>query len=370
MQASSFLTQKPSFIAHFVLLCCFHVAIYLNFYDENLCCLRWRQSYFEANVRLLNKEAQHSHDNSIASSQLIEQDTAIVPMTVGNTVQKRFRQAKVLTDQLADIISYSTGAEFEEKMNYLRVIIENVQHSHSETLSDKEIDSDQTTKEALPPLALSPSVSPSPLSQAISPSPSTSMTITPDPDTVEHHSMPHITNLKTKIVCATKGRPKGAELTVIGLNKKNRKAKNKVEHQAFRKKHISEKKKIIMSWFVGMKIATDVLKGNRTKITTEDLIDFDPQRLVTCSQDEAVDIKIIRPFTTPSAYSKIQKAVSQSVDIHPTCGICLDGFEEKEVLQQCSSCLLQHHLQCIDLAIKIKSRLLVLQKMHNSATFN
>ena len=65
-------------------------------------------------------------------------DIDIVPKTIGNTVQKRFRQAKVLTDRLADIVSNCTGAEFEKKMDFLRRITISMQQSPFETLPAEE----------------------------------------------------------------------------------------------------------------------------------------------------------------------------------------------------------------------------------------
>ena len=369
----------------------------LELFEEGLCCERWKQSYFKANVRLLNVDktknddenddddnnddnnngdnndgnandnSDHNKINEDRDNQNIDVDT--VPRVIGNTVQKRFRQAKVLTDAIADIVSNFTGAEFEARMKYLRSITGTIQNgvtlevtAETTTGAMTEVRAEATGEvttesmtEGRPEIGevtaeigeVTAEVTTEVTTEAIG---DIRTEITTEV-TTEENVIP-ATNLKLASARTARGRPKGAGLTAIGLSKK--KAKD-VGPQPFCKRYVTEKKTIILSWFVGEHVAGEVVKGYK-KITTEDLIDFDPQKLLLCSQDDAVDLKIIRPFTYPDVFQTIFRAVMNHSETEPTCPICHHEFDNDEVSQKCASCLHIHHLECIDRVVKVKRR--------------
>ena len=83
---------------------------------------------------------------------------------------------------------------------------------------------------------------------------------------------------------------------------------------------------------------------------------MDPQRMRLCAQDDAVDMKVIRPYTDPDTYKEILREVVRHSQEELVCAICQHPFDTDEVSQKCSSCLLIHHLPCIDRVLKIKNR--------------
>ena len=341
-------------------------------FDSALCSERWTMSYFSKNARVMAGTSSPSGTRTLEESVALD----VVPRVVGDTVQKRFRQARVLTDQLASLVSESTGIDFEEKMKFLRNVYSALTSSSQTPLcvpaSEQSLPDSHpsvssctittpTNLSVTPVLATStsvslagtipaiPSVVPS-LSSSIISDASISLTMTPVTMPTSISTITDITSLKLPPPRIPKGRPKGLEKTAIGLNRK-RKRDDKI--LPFSKLHISEKKRRVLSWFAGDQTAKRAIEEG-VKISLADLIDAEPEKLSLCAQDEKVDVKIIRPYTEIDAYKKILLAVSNQGDQDLLCAMCSHPVDEDVI--QCASCLSHLHLQCIDKSSKPKMR--------------
>lgn len=86
-----------------------------------------------------------------------------------------------------------------------------------------------------------------------------------------------------------RGRPKGHGLTTIGLPAKRARKEYK-KPCSFSKLHVSEKEKVILSWFVDEKVAERALKHNY--LIEEEDVECKPELLPDSVLDENVDIHL------------------------------------------------------------------------------
>lgn len=147
------------------------------------------------------------------------------------------------------------------------------------------------------------------------------------------------------------GRPKGNTLTVIGLPRKSKRAR---ERGPFRSLPIFEKKTAILTWLVGSDAATSALKG---RLLEEEDVETRPE-LVHCGiLDESVDISIVRSFFTDDAWRVVTSTQNVKKSRHCwLCHACHGNLEDLDAIM-CDWCLNWFHLPCTSLKRQPKKKL-------------
>ncbi|CAI8036418.1 hypothetical protein GBAR_LOCUS20403 [Geodia barretti] len=153
-----------------------------------------------------------------------------------------------------------------------------------------------------------------------------------------------------------RGRPKGHGLTTIGLPAK-RARKELLRYKkpcSFSKLHVSEKEKVILSWFVDEKVAERALKHN--DLIEEEDVECKPERLPDSVLDENVDIHLARKHFTTEAWMLVQEVFKhKSVHMAWICHSCHHNLHfEQSII--CDSCLLWFHFKCVGLVRQPKCK--------------
>jgi hypothetical protein len=149
-------------------------------------------------------------------------------------------------------------------------------------------------------------------------------------------------NLPPKL--CKRGRPKGAEKTVVGLPKKR--ARNS-KLLPFTNLHVHEKERVILSWLFTDDIVNCTLKG---KLIDEEQIEVQPELLSPALLDENVELKLIQRFFTKDGWLALNSTV-KALRKHVTffCIVCKMDVK-KSLTICCDSCLLWCHLTCAGLS--------------------
>ena len=112
------------------------------------------------------------------------------------------------------------------------------------------------------------------------------------------------------------GRPKGSELTVIGLPKKRLKLQ-KSKCVAFERMNDSQKQSLVLSWVVEKSVVEKCMSGNY-KIQ-EDEVEVNPENIPLAFKDAELDI--IKMYFTDDAWKSLQQTVNirNSKNVHVMC---------------------------------------------------
>ena len=132
-----------------------------------------------------------------------------------------------------------------------------------------------------------------------------------------------------------RGRPKGAETTVVGLRRK----KLKSGPVAF-ENLLPET--IMLSWFIG---ETEVLKG---KTVTEDMVEVIPEKVDNACINECVCLTGIKRFFTIDAWRMVMDIIAlKEENCEYYCPVCkheIDDLRDSSI--NCNACLQWLHLRC------------------------
>eukprot|EP00794_Sanderia_malayensis_P013540 gene13540-14944_t len=151
-----------------------------------------------------------------------------------------------------------------------------------------------------------------------------------------------------------RGRPKGAELTVIGLPC-TKKAKTKQGSlKPFVKLWAEEKDRVLLECFVGSKIAKDALKG----------IIISPERIQTnvhnipdlVRDSNAVDINRIERYFSDDAWMILLDVVTKKRNCKWICPTCSKKLKNSEDCVCCERCLSWFHFTCVSIRKKTKAK--------------
>ena len=150
-----------------------------------------------------------------------------------------------------------------------------------------------------------------------------------------------------------RGRPKGAEMTVVGLP---RCKKLKSGPVAFENLIPEAKEKIMLAWFIGDATALDVLKG---KLVTEDMVEVIPENVNNACISESVCLASIKRYFTSDAWKVVLDVVQQKkVKCVYYCPVCKQEIDDsKHHSINCNLCLSWLHLRCSGLKKAPKKRL-------------
>lgn len=174
-----------------------------------------------------------------------------------------------------------------------------------------------------------------------------------------------------------RGRPKGADKTVIGLPRKKSRGNKPVSflYKSAKQKELGLSVKllivcepalkinnyflfvVILTWFVDTQIAKEATDG--TRIIDEEDIEMRPEMISSSCTDENVCLDMCRKYCTREAWGAIKSVVSVIRD-NPTwyCGRCtLEIIDDEQCSIVCDSCLVWYHFACVGLKKSPKSRI-------------
>lgn len=151
------------------------------------------------------------------------------------------------------------------------------------------------------------------------------------------------------------GRPKGAELTVIGLPKSKKRKDKSSKIKPFSKLHAEEKDSQILRWLTGDLAVAEAMSGKRL-LNTDDLNTL--YNTHDSIQDrESVDIYRVQRYFDKEAWHEVLSILQRKQEIGWSCGVCahiIDDASEDSI--GCDRCLSWFHFRCTDLKNKPKKR--------------
>lgn len=180
-----------------------------------------------------------------------------------------------------------------------------------------------------------------------------------------------------------RGRPKGSDITVIGLPAKKKKSNKPVP---FMRRHSSEKQKgclascictyvfcnyitiivpVMLSWFVDQcKIDPVLRKG---EVIEESEVECRPERISSAILDESVDIYLIRHYFTNDAWLLVQDVLKRKSENHvwicKRCNHDIDEDSSEAIL--CDVCLLD--FRCVGIIKQPKQKNWYCRQCYNDA---
>lgn len=143
-----------------------------------------------------------------------------------------------------------------------------------------------------------------------------------------------------------RGRPKGADLTVIGLKKKRKCGAPKT----FIQKSPEAKAEIVLSWILtenNKEKITSILQGNYLILKSD--LHMDPERINNAILDDTVDVSILESYVDEKALSEITSIIQRkrnAISIW-NCGTCQKPLCDECI--RCDGCLQWYHFYCVGL---------------------
>jgi len=149
-----------------------------------------------------------------------------------------------------------------------------------------------------------------------------------------------------------RGRPKGAEVTVIGLPRsKLKKKQNKIT--PFSKLSPSEKDRQILSFVTSEIAAAESLAGKRL-LKEEDILSLH-EISDAIKDNENIDINRIQRYFTTEGWLSLIKMKTMKTDTTFFCSTCGKGINDRtQDSIACDRCLLWSHFKCTNLKNKPK----------------
>ena len=158
-----------------------------------------------------------------------------------------------------------------------------------------------------------------------------------------------ITDISLPSKIPKRGRPKGSELTVIGLPRKKLRLQNS-KMVPFERKTDSQKQSFMLAWFVEKRVIDKCISENH--IIEEEEVEVNPNNVSLACKD--VDLDLIKQFFSDDAW----KVLMQTVDIRRrqewTCNVCQEELETRSC--GCDRCLLWYHFHCASLSSKPRTK--------------
>ncbi|XP_065895227.1 uncharacterized protein [Dysidea avara] len=153
-------------------------------------------------------------------------------------------------------------------------------------------------------------------------------------------------DIKVPSAIKKRGRPRGSELTVVGLpKKKNRRG---VEGPCpFIRLHTSDKEKVILNWFVDKEVIDATKKGI---LIEEEDVECRTELVPNSVLDENVDVCLVRKYFSTDAWMIVEDIIRQKKKKTVwICSVCQhDLHSDQSVL--CDSCLTWFHFRCVGLS--------------------
>ena len=152
-----------------------------------------------------------------------------------------------------------------------------------------------------------------------------------------------------------RGRPKGAEVTVIGLPKKKKKKEKNDNIKPFCKLTPAEKDTAILRSLTNDLAASAASMGKRT-LHSDDLNSL--HEIPDCIQDkESLDIYRVQKYFSREAWLEVLDLMRKKEEIGWCCSVCSKVInDECEDSIACDRCLLWSHFNCTSLKKKHKNQ--------------
>jgi len=171
-----------------------------------------------------------------------------------------------------------------------------------------------------------------------------------------------------------RGRPKGAELTAIGLSQKKSKKESKpipfskmsphakdrgrlyvISHTAIIINNIDMFSLVMLQWFVNnQRFVDEALTRNRL-IRAEELI-TDAEKIPVKCLDECITLSRIRKYFKSNAWEFILKMVEKVKEkSNWYCQVCCSDIDDAESIG-CDTCLEWYHIKCSGLSQRPKKK--------------
>jgi hypothetical protein len=145
-----------------------------------------------------------------------------------------------------------------------------------------------------------------------------------------------------------RGRPKGAEKTVIGLPRKR--SATSAKPIPFRKLTMMEKDKKMLCWFVDGSVCENALQG---ELIPEEEVEVRPNNVSVACLDKAVCVDSLQRYFTSDAWKLVRNVIDQKRKQNVfACPICSKNANESAIICEC--CLQWFHKQCCGLNKKPK----------------
>ena len=185
-------------------------------------------------------------------------------------------------------------------------------------------------------------------------------------------------NLKPPPIMRKRGRPKGAEKTVIGLPRCKRFKGDQVRKPvAFLKKTTANREEgwwammlrvfvsymynlyfsvVMLSWFLDRHVKEAVLA--RKRLVLEEDVEVRPERIPATCLDEDVCIQSIRKYFSTDAWCTLTNVLDVlRSNLVWYCGLCAKEMcDETENSIKCDSCLTWFHFQCVGIKTGPKAK--------------
>ena len=139
----------------------------------------------------------------------------------------------------------------------------------------------------------------------------------------------------------TRGRPKGKQLTAIGLKRKRATTKEPVR---FEEKTTTEKHRMLLECLVSIDDADSALKG---QLLSESSVETIPEKISTAVLEDPVDMSTLRRYFDGDAWLCVQQVLTEK-EGRPCwiCDVCEDDLALHDSIC-CDACLHWSHLKCL-----------------------
>lgn len=332
-------------------------------YDKELCAERWFLDVYIANSRL-------RQDNVCGDNVDVQVSTRSNEKTL--SAHQKFKKAAGVASKLASMASECSTNTFKERLSLLETILEQWKNGHEVDISARRpshhlkavVAAETTSAEHLQELALCRAAEEEGPCEELpeenidiaecSPTPPSNAPVETcrDENSLSQActTTSNIANIKVPTAMKRCGRPKGHMLTVVGLPRKRKRTESQ---RPFSELAVNEKKLAVLTWLVGAKTAAEAIKG---KLIDEDCVEARPEEVHDGIRDEMVDINIVRRFFTDDAWEAVVMVTNIKKEEDWKCAQCKTELDDYESIL-CDWCLLWHHLPCVGLAKKPKSKL-------------
>lgn len=176
-----------------------------------------------------------------------------------------------------------------------------------------------------------------------------------DPDELVEDSQTLLSNIKMPPKMLKRGRPKGAEMTVIGLPKAKKKKEKNDNIKPFCKLTPVEKDTAILRSLTSDLTASEALMGKRI-LRIDDLNSL--HEIPDSIQDkENLDIYRVQKYFSREAWLQVLDFIQRKEEIGWCCSVCTKVINnDSEDSIACDRCLLWSHFNCTSLKKKPKNR--------------
>ena len=174
-------------------------------------------------------------------------------------------------------------------------------------------------------------------------------------DVRDGKNSPEFSQIKMPPKILKRGRPKGAEVTVIGLPRKKKKKEGRNNLLPFCKLSPIEKDRMILGSLSTSLAVGEAIAGHRF-LTKDDIL---PVGKIsdTVRDEEIVDIHRVAKYFEKDAWLSVLKSTKEKSRIDFVCSVCAKMInDESEDSIACDRCLLWTHFTCTSLKSRPKNR--------------